>query len=544
MNKSLLGAWQFPIVRGVSYSILREKFGLILSELGISETSKCLAVADFSWLYRNASEDSLFDIQIIDDQSKVSIILKVPLSRGCDITKNTFYFTESFLSDSGCNVSFTSRDIYLPSNFNLAHMQQIINTKTEVEKDSDALQTRNSLEVTEERLKDVTKDIEIASHIQQRMLLTPDKLKSIHDQLDCHACVIPFKDIGGDLFHIECLSQDRILAVIGDVSGKGMPAAMMMATCNTLIKAYCETHLKVEEIVGRVNARLVEGNEEDCMFTTLFVVFLDLASNSLHYCNAGHNPAVKITSTGSIDVLDDIHGPAVGVFPDHVYRSSQLVFEPGDRIVLYTDGVSETFNPAGELYGFNRINELCGSMEDSLSSRQFIRRFLHDIQNFANFQIANDDLTFLVIKRLNDSGRGTAVDFGWEGLVSIDAITDIKHSVDRCLSDAHALVQLSVKNKIFLILDEILSNLIRYASVLDEESVVVQFHLKQYGEMFWLQLKDSGPEFDPLNVEDPDISLSLDERELGGLGLYLVRKLSRSVDYSYQDNWNILTLEI
>ena len=62
--------------------------------------------------------------------------------------------------------------------------------------------------------------------------------------------------------------------------------------------------------------------------------------------------------------------------------------------------------------------------------------------------------------------------------------------------------------------------------------------------MFWLQLKDSGPEFDPLNVEDPDISLSLDERELGGLGLYLVRKFSRSIDYSYQDNWNILTLEI
>ena len=107
-----------------------------------------------------------------------------------------------------------------------------------------------------------------------------------------------------------------------------------------------------------------------------------------------------------------------------------------------------------------------------------------------------------------------------------------------------ALVPLPVKNKLFLILDEILSNLIRYTSASDQHSVVVQFHLKQYGEMLRLQLRDSGPEFNPLQVEDPDTSLALEQREPGGLGLFLIKKLSRSVHYSYDNGWNVLTLEI
>jgi sigma-B regulation protein RsbU (phosphoserine phosphatase) len=133
-----------------------------------------------------------------------------------------------------------------------------------------------------------------------------DRLKRIHPAIDCHAYMVPCRDIGGDFYDVINLDTDHVAVVVGDVSGKGITAAMMMATCMTLLRAYCESFRAPSRIMRKINPRLIEGNEQDCLFTTLFLAILNLEKNSLTYCNAGHNPALLQRSDGSIEELDDV----------------------------------------------------------------------------------------------------------------------------------------------------------------------------------------------------------------------------------------------
>ncbi len=243
---------------------------------------------------------------------------------------------------------------------------------------------------------------ELAAAHDLQMAMLPRQLPAIAG-LDLAGLCCPAREVGGDLYDARLLDDGRLFFMIGDVSGKGVPAALYMAITVSLARAIVqEGETGPAELLGRINRELARENDTS-MFVTLFCGILDLASGELRYANAGHNPPVLISPDGSARLQPTLPGLVAGCLDDYGYTEGRLDLAPGTSLLLYTDGVTEALNPALELFGEER---LLAAARGPQSAARTLTKLQQAVKNFAAGADQADDITLLAIHRtVNTEGQ-------------------------------------------------------------------------------------------------------------------------------------------
>lgn len=239
------------------------------------------------------------------------------------------------------------------------------------------------------------KEIEIASGIQRSFL--PDSIPKI-DGIQIAAVSLPARVVGGDFYDFIPVDLDKWGLVVADVSGKGIPAALFMALSRALVRASAAATLSPAEAITHAND-LIMDDSKAAMFVTLFYAVLDVKTKMLKYANAGHNPPLHISGSDSNIVLLKAQGVPLGIKSDVKITNEDIELRPGDVVVLYTDGVTEANNGAGEQFEMERLTETVRSSR-SLSADAILAKIREDLTAFVGEHPQFDDITVMVLKAL------------------------------------------------------------------------------------------------------------------------------------------------
>jgi sigma-B regulation protein RsbU (phosphoserine phosphatase) len=241
-------------------------------------------------------------------------------------------------------------------------------------------------------------ELSVAHDIQMSIL--PKMLPPFpnREEFNLFAVIEPAKEVGGDFYDFFQIDDDHLCLVMADVSGKGVPASLFMAVTKTLVKATAKAGLSPAEILGKVNDEIARDNEQS-MFVTVFCAILNLRSGAMSYTNAGHNPPVLMPRGGTPSYLPKSRQVVIGAVEDYPYRAESLVLGAGDRLFLYTDGVTEAMNPRDELYSDERLLQQLGAHQQE-SIHALVDSTVASIRAFAAGADQSDDITIMVIEFL------------------------------------------------------------------------------------------------------------------------------------------------
>jgi len=239
-------------------------------------------------------------------------------------------------------------------------------------------------------------ELDIANVIQTSIL--PKTFPPFPDrkEFDIYAKMIPAKEVGGDLYDFFLIDKYRLGVVIGDVSGKGIAAALLMAVCKTLLKATAYKGIPADNILSEVNNILFEESPSN-MFVTVFYGVLDTRSGAFEYSNGGHNSPYLISTDGKVQPLADIGGMLLGALKDMEYTSNVIMLKPGESLFFYTDGVTEAFNKDNEEFQDSRLEQILDN-KNSLNTNDLVHHVFENVQAFANGVEQSDDITCLALK--------------------------------------------------------------------------------------------------------------------------------------------------
>ncbi|GFM29867.1 stage II sporulation E family protein [Novosphingobium sp. PY1] len=239
-------------------------------------------------------------------------------------------------------------------------------------------------------------ELSAARDIQIGML--PRKFPPFPDRtdLDVFALLEPAKQVGGDLYDYFLIDRNRLFFVVGDVSGKGVPAALFMAMTTTLFKAHAMSGGSTGQIMERVNAELSRDNAAE-MFVTVFAGILDLRSGEVEYSDGGHEAPFIVRADGSVERLAKQQGMALGVFEDVPFRTGHFDLREGDALVLFTDGVSEATGANDELFTTARIADALASARAEFSARLIAEGLAQSVRGFVGAVPQSDDIAILTV---------------------------------------------------------------------------------------------------------------------------------------------------
>jgi sigma-B regulation protein RsbU (phosphoserine phosphatase) len=253
----------------------------------------------------------------------------------------------------------------------------------------------------------IESELAIARNIQMGFLPQTFPAFPERTDFDLHAILEPAKEVGGDLYDYFLVDENRLFFLIGDVSDKGVPAALFMAVTKTLFETHAlEGNASISEIMSRVNQELSRGNPWQ-MFVTAFAGMLDLKTGKIVYSDAGHEPPVLLRVEQGVEILRKKGGPALCFFDDFSYESDTIQLRPGDALVLYTDGVTEAMNSERKLFSAERIKQaLQANIEAEVGPLSAItQRLFEQVKLFAKDVPQSDDIAILVIRYYGTASR-------------------------------------------------------------------------------------------------------------------------------------------
>ena len=382
-------------------------------------------------------------------------------------------------------------------------------------------------------------ELSLASRIQADML--PNIFPAFPERrdIDIYASMNPAKEVGGDFYDFFLIDNDHLAMVMADVSGKGVPAALFMMISKILIQNFAMLGRTPAGILEAVNDRICSNNREE-MFVTVWLGVLDLKTGVLKAANAGHEyPAVRQPG-GDFELFRDKHGFVIGGMADVRYRDYELVLEPGARLFVYTDGVPEATDTAGALFGTERM--LSALREAQEGDSETILRSVHKaVTQFSGTAPQFDDITMLCLQYLGPDSEedGNVKELTVEATAqNIETITDFINAELEAL-DCPVKAQMQID----VVIDEIVANVAAYAYGNGIGEVTVRFEAHDDPRAAVLSFIDSGVPFNPLAKEDPNIRLAAEDRAVGGLGIFLVKKTMDDVAYEYKDGKNILRIK-
>jgi sigma-B regulation protein RsbU (phosphoserine phosphatase) len=373
-------------------------------------------------------------------------------------------------------------------------------------------------------------ELSLAATIQENMLPNTFSPYPGRKDFEIFASMDAAKEVGGDFYDFYLLDDDRLVFLVADVSGKGIPAALFMMRAKMTIKNLAERGVDVNVIFSEANKRLCEGNDAG-MFVTAWLGIVDMRSGMLSYVNAGHNPPLIRRRQGAFEYLRTRPNFILAGMEDAVYQKHEIQLLPGDELFLYTDGVTEASNADQALLGEMRLLEVLNSaLEENAEARcrtvkRAIDAFVGDAEQF-------DDITMLSL-RFNffrdDESILTLAD-----TASTEFVWDF---INRRTKETG--MNARITNRAQVIVDEIYSNIHQYSG-----ATKVQIFCSVNSDKIVLTFKDDGIPFNPLTSLKPDTTLSAEDRNFGGLGILMVKEMSSDLSYVHENGYNVLTVTV
>jgi anti-sigma regulatory factor (Ser/Thr protein kinase) len=386
-----------------------------------------------------------------------------------------------------------------------------------------------SLNAAEQKQHDVKNEMRIAHNIQMSILRRdfPDNLS---------ATLLPMQEVGGDLYDFY-IRDEKLFFCVGDVSGKGVPASLVMAVTRTMFRTVSAHEDSPRRIVTQMNDSMSDMNESS-MFVTFFCGVLDLTTAHLCYCNAGHNPPMVLTD--EIRKLPVEANLPLGIMQGMVFIEQEIDLNRDDAIFLYTDGLTEAENAEKEQFGEERVVE---ALHGRKSSDEHLKNISRQVRLFVGDAPQSDDLTMLFIHYLGADSSAIQVPAVSEHRIvlhnEVSQISQLEGFIEAVAKDRE--LDLSQTLNLNLALEEAVTNVVLYAypqGTTGEVDVLARVGVD------WIEfvVTDSGKPFDPTAAPAADTTASVNDRRIGGLGIHLVRTIMDSVHYERRGNKNILTM--
>ncbi|MCK5881633.1 MAG: SpoIIE family protein phosphatase, partial [Sinobacterium sp.] len=373
-------------------------------------------------------------------------------------------------------------------------------------------------------------ELSAATQIQMEMLPGNGLAKLQFSSLSLWAHVIPAKSVGGDLYHYR-INENKLTFIVGDVSDKGVPAALFMATTVSLFKQYSQQRKSPAQILTRLNDALEEHNDA-CMFVTACVGELNLGSGELIYSSAGHSPPLLKSELKLLELTQDT-GPALGLVAGASYPTNNITMPAKSQLIIYTDGVDEAFNTQKEMYGLDRLLMHLNHLEVS-STQEIGESIFSSVATFSGEQDQSDDITVMVLEfkpafrflihsaSVSSEPMHLSVPAHTSSMpLILNAFDDyLKHQLDSAFDLGTAQ----------LVIEEAFVNAVNHGKL---SLNTVEFHFVVHEGHLLVEMIDSGTAFNPFEqCPEPELGLEIDEVEIGGLGVHLIK--SMSLEHEYQ----------
>ncbi len=382
-------------------------------------------------------------------------------------------------------------------------------------------------------------ELNIGREIQMSMIPLTFPAFPDSNEFVVYAQLRPAREVGGDFYDFFFIDEDHFCVCIGDVSGKGVPSALFMAVTKTLIKSRASGDTSTASIISHVNDEVSSDNASS-MFVTIFVAIINIRTGDVTYTNAGHNPPYVKSKGEPPERLDGRHGPVVGAMEGIEYREERRTLNAGDLLILYTDGITEAMNANRELFSEDRLADLLGSGTIK-SAEDVTRETTRAVKLFEGETDQTDDITVLAFQYNGDVAVAKAGTWKMTVKNRLDDIPLVIGSIEKFCQELP--VPLSPGRKLKIVMDEILSNIISYAYN-DNDEHEIKIEVQPISTGIVLTIADDSSPFNPLDRREPDTERPIDEREIGGLGVHLVRKMVDESRYERLDDLNILKLTL
>jgi sigma-B regulation protein RsbU (phosphoserine phosphatase) len=383
----------------------------------------------------------------------------------------------------------------------------------------------------------IESELAVARDIQ--LQLVPSDFPEVprRREFDIFASLEPAREVGGDFYDFFFIDRDSLCLVIGDVSGKGVPAALFMAMTKTMIKSAARLLMEPEFILADVN-REIARNNPSLTFVTVFLGVLDLNTGQLTYSCAGHNPQLFIGRKGNSVLLSDAQCPAIGLDDTFQYQQATVTLSHEEGLLLFTDGVSEAQDAKNNLFTQESLMNTV-SLTAGLSPKARVAAILSRVREFTEDRPLADDLTLLALTYFSPNRIGdTATTIVLKN--DIDEMSRIVAGITR-MADSVSCPPVVVHD-VTLAIEEIFSNIVFYGFGDDMEHTIY-LQLLVEGDTLILILQDEGIPFNPLNVQVGRRDTPLEERDKGGMGIILAKNLMDRMEYRRERGKNILRME-
>ncbi len=396
---------------------------------------------------------------------------------------------------------------------------------------------REAYKIIESLKNRVGKELTVGRKIQESIVPSDFPAFPDHDEFDVYATLQPALEFEGDFYDFFFIGDDRFCFCIGDVSGKGLQAALFMSVTKAIIKSRAGDDFSTASILTHVNEELSVVNQAS-MFVTLFMGILNIKTGRLLYTNARHKPPYLKRGTGAIERLDRIHGPVIGTTRGMVYKEDQTALLKNDMLLLFTDGVTRAANDEKNRFSEKRLGELISSREYE-SVEDIVRLAISEVKKFTDGADQIEDMTFLAVQFLRNPEETGGPKLELTIPNRLTEYARVKEHFDTF--SEHYGIPDKTRLKMHVVIDELLTNIISYA-YLDDEKHDIGIKVELSADRLKVSMVDDGLPFNPLGIETPNTELSLEEREIGGLGIHLVRKMMDRVSYRRRIDKNVITV--
>ncbi|OAN43036.1 serine/threonine protein phosphatase [Paramagnetospirillum marisnigri] len=478
------------------------------------------------------------------------------------------------------------------------HLEKLITERTrDVEILREALRTRDQLALLRQEL-DFARELQLSS-LPQVFPPFPDR-----QEFQIHASMVPAKEVGGDFYDFFLIDHHHLGFVIGDASGKGVPAAMFIAITRSLVKAVAPLSSSPGECMAFVNTMLSRDNPQT-LFATCFYAVLDTRTGEVAFCNAGHPPPLIRRADSTVEAIRDVSGVALGVMEDLEYETGSFTLQPGDVVHIYTDGVTEAQDASDTLYEESRLIHELSDIVDT-RPEAVIAAVLKTVDEFVGTAPQFDDITMLTLRFDQPSSDSDLVNepqrrlmlTGFQGGESesgasqggiaapaaiepppaaapppapavlkgvirpplpkpqrtrvepdilavtitndVSELENLAEQVDAFV-EKHGLPEKLAFN-LNVCLDELITNIISYGYD-DDGAHDIGVKFSYDGVEFVTEIEDDAREYDPFTeAPEPDLELEVDDRPIGGLGVFLVKEFMDATDYRHEAGHNWTTL--
>ncbi|MBR1754870.1 SpoIIE family protein phosphatase [bacterium] len=378
-------------------------------------------------------------------------------------------------------------------------------------------------------------ELHIAKEIQKSSLPNVFPPFPERKDFDIYASMEAAKEVGGDFYDFYFTDDDKLMFLIADVSGKGVPAALFMMTVKNIVNNISQFENSPKEMIKKVNQTICDNNKQG-FFVTMLIGIIDLKTGKLTFINCGHNPPL-IRHNGVYEYHNMDTNLVLGMVDDFDYEVHELQLEPNDVIFMYTDGITEATNEKEVLYGEERLLSCLNKISHEDMSR-ILGDVKEEIHGFIGNMPQSDDMTMLVF-RYNGADMLDCVE-KFECAAKKDNYKSFNEWLTKSCREWSLDSELLMK--IELSSEEIFTNIFSYGYP-DNQIGKIEVTMRKDFDGIELEFTDDGIAYNPLQKEDPDINLSIEEREVGGLGIFMVKQMASEIKYDYKNGKNILTLK-